>query len=211
MKPSLVFLHGLGTGPGGWAPQVDVFAGTGEVIAPRLESAEAAMDGLLPPFDVCGLSLGALVALRYAAERPDRVRRLAVCAGIAGLPWHLHLLQLAIAGFVRLLPSSLVRKGLVSGVPEEYRAVALAEIANVDSKTASRTMRSAASFRLDRLPAMPTLVLCGERDRVNVGLSRRLAAMLPDARFAVVPGAGHVANLDNPAAFNALLRDFLAD
>ena len=45
---------------------------------------------------------------------------------------------------------------------------------------------------------MPTLVLCGERDRINVRLSRRLAEILPDARFEVVPDAGHVANLDNP-------------
>jgi pimeloyl-ACP methyl ester carboxylesterase len=35
--------------------------------------------------------------------------------------------------------------------------------------------------------------------------------VLPDARFEVVPNAGHVANLDNPEAFNRLLREFLAD
>ncbi len=58
---------------------------------------------------------------------------------------------------------------------------------------------------------MPTLVLCGERDRINLKLSRRLAEGLPDARFEVVPGAGHVANLDNPEAFNTLLREFLPD
>ena len=72
-------------------------------------------------------------------------------------------------------------------------------------------MRTGASFRLERLPEMPTLVLCGERDRVNLKLSRRLAEALPDARFEIVPDAGHVANLDNPQAFNRLLREFLAD
>ena len=80
----------------------------------------------------------------------------------------------------------------------------------MDAGTASRTLRTAAqSFRLERLPPMPTLVLCGERDRVNVKLSRRLAETLPDARFEIVPDAGHVANLDNPEAFNRLLREFL--
>jgi pimeloyl-ACP methyl ester carboxylesterase len=40
-------------------------------------------------------------------------------------------------------------------------------------------------------------------------LSRRLAEVLPDARFELVPDAGHVANLDNPEAFTELLREFL--
>jgi pimeloyl-ACP methyl ester carboxylesterase len=57
---------------------------------------------------------------------------------------------------------------------------------------------------------MPTLVLCGANDRFNVPLSKALAARLPDARFELVPDAGHVANLDNPEAFNAALERFLA-
>jgi 3-oxoadipate enol-lactonase len=203
---SLVLLHGLGTGPSGWQPQLEAFP---TAIAPRLDEAETTMDGLAPPFDLCGLSLGALVALRYAGEHPDRVRRLAVCAGIAGLPWHLRVLQLGIAGVVRVLPSARVRKGLVAGLPEEHRAVALEEISAIDAARASRTLRSASSFRLERPPPMPTLVLCGERDRLNLKLSRKLAETLPDAHFEVVPAAGHVANLDNPEAFNGLLGEFL--
>jgi 3-oxoadipate enol-lactonase len=205
---ALVLLHGLGTGPSGWRPQLDAFPGA---LAPRLEDAEEAMDRLGGPFDLCGLSLGALVALRYAGQHAERVHRLVVCAGIAGLPWHLRGLQLVIAGVVRVLPSARVRKGLVAGLPEEHRAVALDEIDEIDARTASRTLRTAASFRLEHPPPMPTLVLCGERDRFNLKLSRELAEALPAARFEVVPGAGHVANLDNPEAFNRLLREFLAD
>jgi 3-oxoadipate enol-lactonase len=203
MARPLVFLHGLGTGPSGWAPQLEAFP---NAVAPRLEDAQETMDGMETPFDVCGLSLGALVALRYAGEHPDRVRRLAVCAGFARLPAYLRLLQRGMAGVVGLLPATRVRKGLVSGLPEEHRAVALED---VRTKDVARTMREGASFRLEKVPPMPTLVLCGERDRINLGLSRRLAAELPDARFEVVPGAGHVANLDNPQGFNRLLRDFL--
>jgi 3-oxoadipate enol-lactonase len=206
--PALILLHGLGTGPSGWSPQIEAFSGT-EVIAPSHVAAEGMLDRLDPPFDVCGLSLGALVALRYAGERPERVRRLVVCAGFARLPPHLRLLQLALAMVVRALPSSLVRRGLVSAVPEAHRQKARDETAWIDARQASRIMRAGASYRLERLPPMPTLVLCGDRDRVNLGLSRKLAEALPNATFATVPNAGHVANLDNPEAFNALLRDFL--
>jgi 3-oxoadipate enol-lactonase len=201
---ALVLLHGLGSGPSGWQPQLQAFP---NASAPRLERAEETMDRLEPPFDVCGLSLGALRALRYAGEHPERIHRLVVCAGFARLPAHFRLLQRGMAVVVGAVPSSRVGKGLVSGLPEEHRPAALEE---VDATHVGRTMREAAVFRLERPPRMPTLVLCGERDRVNLKLSRQLAALLPDARFEVVPAAGHVANLDNPKAFNRLLRDFLA-
>jgi pimeloyl-ACP methyl ester carboxylesterase len=205
---TLVLLHGLGTGPSGWKPQLEAFP---NAVAPKLDDADAAMDGLDEPFDLCGLSLGALVALRYAGDHRECVRRLVVCAGVAELPWHLRLAQRSIAGLVRVLPSARVRSGLVSGLPPEHRATALEEIGHIDARGASRTLRQAASFRLERLPTIPTLVLCGDRDRFNLKLSRTLAAKLTVARFEIVPDAGHVANLDNPDAFNALLRDFLGN
>jgi pimeloyl-ACP methyl ester carboxylesterase len=37
-----------------------------------------------------------------------------------------------------------------------------------------------------------------------------MAAKIPDARLVVIPGAGHVANLDQPEAFNRAMLDFLA-
>ena len=73
-------------------------------------------------------------------------------------------------------------------------------------------MREGARFDVRdevRTLEMPTLVLCGEQDRVNRGLSRKLAELIPNARFELVPGAGHVANADNPEAFNRLLAAFL--
>ena len=56
----------------------------------------------------------------------------------------------------------------------------------------------------------PTLVLCGERDKANLPLTRSLADALPNATLELVPDAGHVANLDNPAAFTTLVADFLS-
>jgi pimeloyl-ACP methyl ester carboxylesterase len=38
-----------------------------------------------------------------------------------------------------------------------------------------------------------------------------MAAKIPGARKIVIPGAGHAANLDQPAAFNRAVADFLAD
>lgn len=57
---------------------------------------------------------------------------------------------------------------------------------------------------------VPTLVLVGERDEPFLGATDYMAAKIPGARKVVIPGAGHAANIDNPAAFNAAVEAFLA-
>ena len=202
---ALVFLHGLGTGPEAWEPQVAAVGGAREVIAPRLrldggftiEREATRLLGELPPepLDLCGLSLGALVALRMALVRPERVHRLVLCAGFVSLPFRFRVLQAAVGTIVPLLP-----------------ARARGELCGLD-RAAIRSVFDAGrrfdvSDELGRL-TMPALVLVGERDRANLGLSTALAAALPDARLEVVADAGHVANVDSPEAFTAALRAFL--
>ncbi|MCL4814658.1 MAG: alpha/beta fold hydrolase [Vicinamibacteraceae bacterium] len=59
--------------------------------------------------------------------------------------------------------------------------------------------------------ACPALVLVGERDAITpVALHEQMHAALPNATLAVIPGAGHLANLERPAAFSAALGGFLA-
>jgi 3-oxoadipate enol-lactonase len=54
------------------------------------------------------------------------------------------------------------------------------------------------------------LLVAGDGDAAAIEASRALEAGLPDARFEVIPDAGHVVNLAQPARFNALLGKFLA-
>jgi len=72
-RPAARQLHGIGTGPEAWAPQVDALSSTRRVLTPRvpldlgraveeLQAVDAAR------FDLCGLSWGALVALRFASK-----------------------------------------------------------------------------------------------------------------------------------------------
>ena len=55
-----------------------------------------------------------------------------------------------------------------------------------------------------------TLVIAGEKDAgTPVAMSETIAASIPGARLAVIPGAAHLSAVENPAAFNALARGFL--
>jgi len=58
--------------------------------------------------------------------------------------------------------------------------------------------------------AVPTLVLAAEHDRTAPPeMMQRLAARVAGAEFVSLPGAGHIANVEAPAAFNAAVVDFL--
>jgi pimeloyl-ACP methyl ester carboxylesterase len=61
--------------------------------------------------------------------------------------------------------------------------------------------------RLSRVTA-PTLVLCGSDDRVNIALSKELAAGMPSAELRIIPGATHLWNLQHPDVFNQTVATF---
>ena len=58
---------------------------------------------------------------------------------------------------------------------------------------------------------MPVLVLAGERDTKFIDIGRQLAAGIPRATFATVPGAGHAAHLEQPGITASMIAEFLRD
>jgi pimeloyl-ACP methyl ester carboxylesterase len=87
----------------------------------------------------------------------------------------------------------------MAGVPEATYRAALAALVAFDRREA-----------LPRI-GVPTLVLTGEHDRTAPpDVARRMAERIPGSRLALLPGAGHLAPMETPAAFNAALLDFAA-
>src|SRR5882757_220453 len=57
---------------------------------------------------------------------------------------------------------------------------------------------------------VPTLVLSGSKDRnAPAPMMAKMATYIPSAKYVELEGAGHLANLERPAAFNAALDRFL--
>jgi pimeloyl-ACP methyl ester carboxylesterase len=170
---------------------------------------------------VGGLSLGAGVALRFALAHPERVRGLVLAAfpasrdggGFAAVALRFadaierRGLETAGAEFVwgpasRLdAAGRLVRQGFLEHPPHALAHTLRGVVAAQPS--VEELAPALAGLRL------PALVVVGAEDRGARAPSERLARILPGARLVVVPGAGHVVNLQAPQAFNAALVEFL--
>ena len=97
--------------------------------------------------------------------------------------------------------------------PERVRELLRHFTANRSSAAAigAQLLASARFNAVSRLPRLraPTLVMHGERDRlVPLAASKLLAALIPDAELAVVPGAGHAYALEAPQESLELLLDW---
>ena len=173
--------------------------------------------------DVVGHSLGALIAGAFAASRPDRIERLILADAALGqgadpaapLPARAQsrlddLEAFGPAGLAakrapRLLsaaatPEQLarVREMMARIHPAGYRQ-AVAMLAQGDLRANADAVRS------------PVMVLCGSDDTITPpGDNRALAAAFADARYVQIAGAGHASYIEQPAAFNAALREFLS-
>jgi pimeloyl-ACP methyl ester carboxylesterase len=65
--------------------------------------------------------------------------------------------------------------------------------------------------RLDTI-SVPTLIIIGERDMPNFhAIADSLHQRIPNARKVVMPGIGHMSNMEDPERFNAIILDFLAE
>lgn len=171
---------------------------------------------------VAGLSFGAGLALELYRRHPAIPRSLVLAGAYAGWAGSLppdvveQRLQLALK-LAELAPDELVRALLPTMVSESAPAEVLDQLAATMSEfhpVGFRVMARAfaeADVR-DVLPRIqvPTLLLYGDRDvRAPLPVGEALHAAIPGSRLVVIPGVGHVSNIEAPERFNAELRDFL--
>ncbi len=184
------------------------------------------VDALGPgPVTLVGASQGARVALAFALRHPDRVAALVLDGppDELGDPESAGDEDFSIAGYRRLVAERgadafrqawgghpLMRLHSGDARARELVARMLARYPARDLTGAPEPPPPPAGAEALSSFAKPVLVLNGEFD---TGIRRRageaLARALPLAERVVVPGAGHLAHLDAPRAYNDALRSFL--
>jgi 3-oxoadipate enol-lactonase len=168
---------------------------------------------------VCGLSLGGVIAIAMHDQAPERCASLVLADSFAVHPDGRAIYDRSVAasraGSMRALAEARAGALLAPRASAALHEEVIETMATIDPH-AYRLGAEAVwlADQRDRAAAIraPTLVLCGEEDKVTPPeLSRELAALIPGARLELVAAAGHLTNIEQPRAFNQLVADFIAD
>lgn len=174
----------------------------------------------LGPAHVAGLSWGGTVALELYRHHPELVATLIFVDSYAGWKGSLpeEEVRARVAGARRMLAVPAEEfdptlPGLFAGAPPAEFVSLLAEIAAAVRREslATQLLLMAEADERGLLPRIdvPTLLIWGELDaRSPLSVARQFAEAIPDTKLVVIPGAGHVSNLEQPEPFNAAVREF---
>ena len=172
------------------------------------------------PAHLAGLSWGGTVVLELYRRHPELVATLILADTYAGWKGSLPEDEVheRVAGVRRMLAAPAERfdpavPGLFAAGPPAEFASLLEEIAGTVRPESLRrqAFAMAATDQRDLLPriAVPTLLIWGELDaRSPLSVARQFEQAIPQSALVVIPGAGHLSNLEQPQRFNEVLRAF---
>ena len=236
--PWLVLSHSLACSVRMWDPQVEAFKdshrilnydmrGHGESSAPTgpytLEMLADDVLGLASSLKIqkavyCGLSIGGMIGQTLALRGKGPFERMVLCDTTHTQPadalkqWEDRIRIAESKGMAGLLDSTMERWF----TPPFRSSPGAKRIAELILKTpvagyigcgrAIMGLNTTARLKEIRLPL---LAITGEQDGAAQG-TKHIGESVPGARFVSIPRAAHIANVEQPDAFNRALREFLS-
>jgi pimeloyl-ACP methyl ester carboxylesterase len=153
-----------------------------------------------------GWSDGAVVGMLVALRRPELVRKLVVIGQYFNFDGQVPEFRAMIEYWGSSLPEALHEVyDRVSPDGPEHFPVVLEKMMRMWREEPDIALSERAGVRA------PVLLMQGDDDIVKVEHSATLAATLPDAQLAVIPGSSHMAPLEKPDLVNRLILDFLSN
>jgi pimeloyl-ACP methyl ester carboxylesterase len=230
MQPTIVFIPGNMCDARLWFEARDV-PGWDAIDAPPLgqasifSMASAVLAKLRGPVIPVGFSMGGIVALEMARQAPERIKAMALIDTNAGA-------DLPERAKLRPAQQARVQGGeLATIIADELKPAYLAA-SNRDNEPLKQLLfdmamglgedvflaqSEALRTRDDLGPVLdtfigPVAVMCGAEDRLcPPEWHEAMARRAQDARLTIIPGAGHMLPLEQPAAFSAALTSWLDD
>lgn len=198
----IIYLHGLGESASDWQA-VSGLVGKESTCINLFDDADddISFDSVYQRFvsacydyervDICGLSIGAIIGLRFAMDYPDKVNKLIVIAPQYKMPKHLLSIQNKI---MSLLPERVFDRWQLT----KKQVIALVSSMKMIDLTK----------QLEKVTCQ-VLVVCGVRDSANKRAAQKLAQLLPSATVKYMLNAGHQINRDNPVQLSEGIKEFL--
>ena len=200
-----LYLHGLGQKPDSWDRVIketkvsdsssclslaelleDKTATYGELYSAFSEECDKEKDKVV----LCGLSLGAVLALNYAIDHPDKVKALVLIAAQYKMPEKLLKFQNML---FRFMPNAMFKQ---FGFQK-------ADVIRLCGTMAELDLRDS----LHKV-SCPVLIVCGEKDAANKKTSKELCQYLNNACFHELLKTGHEANIESPEELATVLQKF---
>ena len=238
----MILLHGLGVNGSSWQLQIpalveadfrvvapdtrgfglSTYPGGKTTIQTMAEDLVELMDSLrIEKPDVVGISMGGTIALQFAIDHPELIRKLVLVNTFAHLrPYSLsawfyfavRLVLIQILG-LRAQAQAVSKRLFPRPDQEELRQLLVFQIMQADPNGYRAAMLALWSFNVtNRLKsiATPTLVITGDSDTtVPMGVQQQLAERIPNAQQVFIRQAGHAVTVEKPTEFNQALMLFL--
>jgi 3-oxoadipate enol-lactonase len=170
---------------------------------------------------LCGLSIGGMISMWVAAHHPERVERLVLCctSALLGPPegWHQRAAIVRAEGVEAVADAVLERwftPGFAASHPDVIQDMRSRLVATPAEGYAGCCEAIAAMDLTGDLPSISaaTLVLSGADDPATPPVhGRRIAELIPGARFEIVSPAAHLATVERPDLTTAMILRFLSD
>jgi 3-oxoadipate enol-lactonase len=169
----------------------------------------------------CGVSMGCATGMGLVQKHPDRFDRMVLCdnpgrsSPETRRQWEERIAIAQTGGMPALLESTMQRWF----PPETLKANPphMDVIRNMILTTPVNGFIGCAAALGDHdfRPLMPqvknpVLWMCGEKDGHNAAAMKVMQDELPGSPYVVLPGAGHISNMDQPELFTRSMREFLA-
>ncbi len=199
-----ILLHGMGQNASSWNETISFLPNTSEIVCPELSDFFSEgncyyskmytafcdyCNNFSEPLNLCGLSLGAVLALNYAIDYPRRVKSLILIAPQYDMPKFLLKVQ----------------NVLFKSMPEsQFKDIGLTK---KDFITLTNSMADMDFTSGIEKVSCPVLVLCGEKDNVNKKAAVKVAEKLSKAKFSTIENSGHEVNIDNPNGLAKAMKE----
>ena len=235
----VVLIHGGQMDRRMWDPQFELFAKSFRVVRydvrgygrsataslpySDVDDLAALLDDLkIPKAHLVGLSLGGRIAIDFAVVHLERVASLvAVAPGLSGFPsddddaWIALWREAQEKGGEAAAEMWLKDPFMVPAMEHPELAPRLRQLAVDNARTwlsnplLEKRLDPPAAKRLAEI-RVPVLVVIGDRDVPHMQkVADRLAAEVKGAKKVIIPGAGHISNMEKPEEFNKAVLPFL--
>ncbi|MBI5058700.1 2-succinyl-6-hydroxy-2,4-cyclohexadiene-1-carboxylate synthase [candidate division KSB1 bacterium] len=178
---------------------------------------------------LCGYSMGGRIALHLLLRHPAAIRSSVLLGASPGIPNPAErsarrarddalaerILSQPLAWFVNYWERQPIFASQHALALADRTALRAERLACNRDGLAAALRQWGTGVQEDLLPALnqsrsPVLLVAGEHDQKFRASNVRLESVLPQARLAIIPGAGHAAHLEQPAAFGNSVRAFLS-